>query len=457
MKKKNLYLLLTSLLSISSLEAAEDISTMFSEGKTSGEIRMFYVDREYQGSLGVDTHRNSLTLGGHLKYESDDYYGLSLASAFYTTNRINWFTYDEQDRSLLGAGLKNYSILGEAYVNYDLTDFGSKTAAKLGYQRYDTAMIGSDDARMVPNTFETYKFSNNDVENIKVQIAHVNSIAYGTFSNIYTHDGSSAGKSILAATSGYAARGNATTSSYQNMGEASIGKETDGVSNIEVSFKNKNFNAKLSNDYAWDLYNTLYIDAGANWNCLLNKDIKMSVAGQFIKQDSVGGNYMQYTPMQGDGAIDSIYLAAKVGVAYRGFKTYLAYSKTTSNAAGDSAYSNAILTQFGGMPAYTQGMVTRHQFLAGTDAYKLAASYSFKELEQNIVVSAYYTMFDMDANSGYGIERTASEPGFDIKYTPKMLKDLHVRFRGNFPRRFYESAAGELGWNEYRLITNYNF
>ena len=448
--KKTVALSLASIVAISGLQAAEDLSSMFSEGKASGQIRMFYVDRQYEGSAGNDTHRNAMVIGGHLKYELAAWNGLSAAAAFYTTNQIHWLDYDVQDPSLLGTGLQNYSILGEAYINYDMSRFGTKTNAKLGYQRYDTPMMGSDDARMLPNTFEAYKFTNTDIENVRFQVAQVNSIAYGTFSNIYSGG-------ILGATAGYPVQGNVGTGKYLNMGQAAVGKETDGVTNAMASFKNKNFNAKLSNDYAWDLYNTLYAEAGATWNCLLNDNVHPFVSVQAIKQNSVGDNYMQYSPLGGDGKIDSLYWAAKVGAKYAGLTAYAAYSETTANDAGDASYKNAIITQFGGMPAYTQGMVTRHQFLAGTKAWKAAATYSFKELGTNLSTTVYYASFDVDANSGYGIARTATEPGFDFQYYPEAVKNLQLRLRGNFPRKFAESGAGDTGWNEYRFIANYNF
>ncbi len=110
------------------------------------------------------------------------------------------------------------------------------------------------------------------------------------------------------------------------------------------------------------------------------------------------------------------------------------------------------------MPAYTQGMVTRHQFLAGTKATKVVVAYSFKDLGTNLSAAAYYASYDVDANSGYGVSRTSTEPGFDIKYYPASVKNLQLRFRGNFPRDFAEATPGkDTGWNEYRLIANYNF
>ncbi|MGB6018176.1 MAG: OprD family outer membrane porin, partial [Sulfurimonadaceae bacterium] len=257
--KKTLVLSLASIVAITGLQAAEDLSSMFTEGETSGQIRMFYIDRQYQGGSGADTHRNSLALGGHLKYETAAWNGLSVGAAFYTTNGMHGLDYNVVDPSLLGTGLKSYSILGEAYANIDLSDFGTKTNAKLGYQRFDVPMMGSDDARMLPNTFEAYKFTNNDIENVNFQIAHVDRIAYGTFSNIYN---GLTGSSILASTAGYPSQRGVGTGEYLNMGKAAVGKETDGVTNALVSFNNKSFRAKISNDYAWDLYNTLYADAG---------------------------------------------------------------------------------------------------------------------------------------------------------------------------------------------------
>jgi len=442
--KKSIALSLAAMVGVTGLQAAEDLSSMFSEGKTSGQIRMFYIDRQYQGGSGADTHRNSLAAGGHLKFETAAWKGLSVAASLYTTNGMDAFNYDVVDPTLLGTGLNSYSILGEAYANIDLSDFGTKTSAKLGYQRYDVPMMGSDDARMLPNTFEAYKFANKDIEGMTFQVAHVNRMAYGTFSNVY-------GGGILAATAGYPVNGNAGTGKYHNLGMATVGEETDGVTNAMVSFKNENFRAKISNDFAWDLYNTIYADAGMTFSMF-------SLDAQVIKQNSVGEEYMQSSSLGGTGEIDSLYWAAKVSAKFVGFSGYLAYSQTTANDAGDDAYKNAIISQFGGMPAYTQGMVTRHQFLAGTAAIKAVLAYSFKDLGPNLSAAAYYTSFDMDANSGYGVERTATEPGFDVKYYPGEVKNLQLRFRGNFPRNFAEGPAGnDTGWNEYRLIANYNF
>ena len=442
-----------------------DLGSMFSEGKTSGQIRLFYLNREYQGSAGVTTHRDVTTLGGHLKFETAKLNGFNMGMAYDTVQDLGIEAEDAKEPAMLGNDNKSYSVLGEAYVGYDFDALGSKTKAKIGYQRYDSAMMGSDDVRTIPNTFRAYKFVNKDIAGTTIQIAHVDSVAYGTFANVYlaNTDGTRKNGGLLAATSGYSAV-QSTVGEYHNMGVAAVGKTTAGVTNIEAKYTAKNFHVKISNDYAWDLYNTLYADAGISWNCLLNSNVKPFVKGQVIKQNSVGGEYMKNlaTPLgySNAGSIDSLFMAIKAGVKYAGLTGYVAYSEIGANSATDAVnnpFQNAIVTQFGGMPAFTQGMVERHQFLAGTKATKVAAAYNFKENGLNLSTAVYYTSFDMDANSGYGVARTATEPGFDIKYYPASVKKLQLRFRGNFPRKFHESTAGDLGWNEYRLIANYNF
>ena len=433
------------LLSSVSLQAADDLSSMFSEGKTSGEIRMFYIDREYQGSSGADTHRNSTAVGGNIKFETADYKGLSFGTALYTTNEIPLLNYDDVDPTLLGVNDKSYSILGEAYLQYKYEN----TTFKGGRQKLNTPMAGADDARMLPNMFEAYLLINSDIPNTTLIAGHVSKFAQGTFGRVYDA-ASSPANSILSATSGYSAFDSRNqVGDFVNMGTYSVGQSTNGVSVASASYKNGNFNAQVWDYFAHDIVNIIYADAGISWNCLLSDSIKPYASVQLINESDIGNSYA--------GSLSGMYWSAKVGAKYENFNAYVAYSQTSQNDAGEAASENAIITVWGGMPAYTQGMVTRHQFLAGTKATKVVASYNFKDMGANVSAAAYYASFDMDANSGYGIARTATEPGFDIKYKPESVKNLQLRLRGNFPRSFAEGATGDTGWNEHRLIANYNF
>ena len=433
------------LLSSVSVQAADDLSSMFSEGKASGEIRMFYIDREYQGSSGADTHRNSTAVGGNLKLETADYKGLSFGTALYTTNEIPVLNYTNIDPTLLGVNNKSYSILGEAYLQYKYEN----TIFKGGRQKLNTPMAGADDARMLPNMFEAYLLINSDIPNTTLIAGHVSKFAQGTFGRVYDA-ASSPANSILSATAGYSAVDSRNqVGDFVNAGTYAVGQSTDGVSVASASYKNGKFNAQVWDYFAHDIVNIIYADASISWNCLLTDSIKPYASVQLINESDIGDSYA--------GSLGGMYWGAKIGAKYENFNAYVAYSQASENDAGDAASENAIISVWGGMPAYTQGMVTRHQFLAGTKATKVAASYDFKDMGANVSAAAYYVSFDMDANSGYGIARTATEPGFDIKYKPATVKNLQLRLRGNFPRSFAEGATGDTGWNEYRVIANYTF
>ncbi len=428
--------LTVGLLSSVNVNAAEDLSSMFSEGKASGQIRAFYINRDDNTKLD---NQVATVIGGNLKFETAEYKGLSFGTAFYSTNRI----LSELERDVVGPNttlLKNdgssYSILGEAYLQYKYEN----TAFKAGRQKLDTPMAGSDDARMLRNLFEAYVLSNTDIENTTLIAAHVTKFAPGTFANAYNGG-------IVGATAGYTAiAGN--TAKYQgeftNMGTWAIGQETDGVSTVGAIYKNNYATIQAWDYYGYDILNAVYLQADVKWKCLLSDAVKPFAAVQFIKEDGVG------TYMTKD--VDSMYWGAKFGAAIGGFKAYVAYSQQSEANAGD-ALNKSTITPWGGMPAFTQGMVTRHMFLAGTKASKVAATYDFKDNGVDLSVTAYYASFDMDDNSGYGTARTTNEPGFDIIYKPVLVKNLNLRLRGNFPTEF----GNNRDWDEYRFIANYNF
>ena len=444
------------LLSSVSLNAADDLESMFKDGKVSGQIRMFYIDREYQGGSGADTHRDATAIGGHLKFVTDDYKGLNLGAAFYTTNQVDLNQHGTEDPSLLGSKNESYSVLGEAYVEYKL----SNTALKGGRLKYSSPMMGADDARMLPNLFEAYVITNKDIANTTISISHVTKFSQGSFGRVYQAN-KNAANAILASTAGYSAINSDPVDSgkFEDMGTYSVGKSTSGVTVGSISYKDDNFQVNLYDYYASDIMNTIYVDASYK---ITSGDFKPFISAQVIKQDDIGDAFINKGKgFSGDGSIDSLFIAGKIGAKIAGFTTYIAYSETSDNTANEKAaggYANAIISMWGGMPAYTQGMVTRHMFLAGTKATKVVGSYSFKEQGVNLSATAYYASFDMDKNSGYGVARTAYEPGFDIKYSPSAVKNLQLRFRGNFPRNFYDGGNNtDTGWNEYRLIANYNF
>lgn len=407
------------------------LADAFANGKVSGQIRAFYITRDRSGAAGdLQTDRDALAAGGHLKYETAPYHGFTLGTAFYTTNAIlglNKSGDDERNPTLFGEDKKGYSILGEIYLNYKT----GNTNIKVGRQKLNTPLAGADDARMLPNLFEAAVVSNTDIADTTLIGAHITKFAAGTFSNAY-------GSNALSLHSGYGL--NNISGEFLNAGEYAVGEDTDGVTAIAAIYTGID-GVKLQawDYYAHDILNAVYLQADASWNCLVSDSVKPFASAQYITQSEVGDAFA--------GDVDSQYWGVKAGAGVGNFKGYVAYSATDDS---DGATNGGIITPWGGMPAFTQGMVTRHQFFADTTTTKVAGTYNFKDL--GLKATGYYAKYDVGAaNAVTGTAFEAEEAGFDFIY--QASKELQLRFRGNFPTDFVPG----LDWTEYRFIANYNF
>ncbi|MDO9207119.1 MAG: OprD family outer membrane porin [Sulfuricurvum sp.] len=425
---------------VMNVSAADDLASMFKEGKASGQIRAFYIDRsiDYSGAT-ADYSRDGLSLGGKLGYETGTLSGFSMGAMFYTTNKLDSKSAvaKENDATLFDSTTSSgYSTVGQAYLQYKV----GNTAVKFGRQELNTPLAGGDDARMLPNTFEALVVSNNDVKDLTLIGAHVSKINYGTFANAYAGG-------ELALTAGYGAVTTGYRSGhFQDMGMAAIGKDTDGVTAAAAIYKGlPNTTLQLWDYYAHDILNAIYAQGDVTWGCLLNPDIKMTGSAQLISESDVGASLAN--------EVDSLYVGVQLAAKYGNVNGAVAYSQNSESDT--AAIKGGTITPWGGMPAFTQGMVTRHQFMTGTEAWKVSGGYNFKDMGANVTASAYYASFDVGSKSTYTVGKTI-EPGFDVIWTPEAVKNLQLRLRGNFPDKF-KNAAEDTSWDEYRFIANYNF
>lgn len=431
MKRFTLSIALSSLI-LSQTLATDSLSKAMKSGKVTGEVRAFYIDRTYSGS--TDNNRNAFALGGNLGYESGSYHGFSVGAKAYTTNGLGINSEKnskDTDPSLFGDNYDSYSTLGEAYLQYSI----SNTTVKVGRQKLATPLAGTDDARMLPNLFEAALLINKDIQNTTLIGAHVTKMGVGTFANVY-----GAG-SMLSLQSGYGLGYKLGTSGkFADMGEIALGSgtDTDGVTALAGIYSNAGLTLQLWDYYAHDILNAIYLEGKYSTKF---RDIGLNVAGQYINQSEVGDELAK--------AVDVNYFGAKIGASYGMLSGYFAYSSTSDDK--DTVTNGGVITPWGGMPAYTQGMVTRHQFFADTDAMKGAVK--IKPIDE-LSLALYYVEFDIGKSNTYKPDTknwTATEAGFDAIY--QASKKLKLRFRGNFPSEF----APNLDWSEYRLIAYYNF
>ena len=403
-----------------------------STGTVSGQLRSFYLDRTYSGIL--ENNRNSLAFGGWIGYDTAIWNGLSAGVKFYAVENAKIhgspITSANYDPALFGGEFDDYGFIGEAYLNYEM----GNTNLKVGRQKLNTPLAGADDARILPNLFEAAVLSNTDIADTTLILAHVTRETVGTFGNVY-------GKaSALSLQSGYGlGYKEGTSGQFADMGVIALGAgtDTDGVTTGAIIYKGiEGLNLQAWNYYAHDILNAIYLQADY-------KIFAVKLSAQYINESDVGDALA--------GTVDSNYWAVKAGTSFGDLSGYVAYSQTGDS---DGAMNGGIITPWGGMPAFTQGMVTRHMFFADTATTKVAATYNLKELTGlNLKATGYYVSFDIGSSNTYkpGVAWTADEAGFDVKY--QATKNLNLRVRGNFPTDF----APGLDWAEYRFIANYNF
>lgn len=422
-------------------------------GVVSGEFRLFYIQRDrYYRDSSTDYTESAFAAGGNLGYEKKDYgiEGLSTGVRFYTTQPVGEQGDTKGDHRINITHFKNadeqgYSILGEAFINYA----ASNTNVKVGRQALNTPLAGGDDARMLPTLFEAAVVSNSDITNTTLIAAHVGKVAYGTFSNVYANGMTQTpGNMALTTAGGYGL--NREVGQFQNMGDAAIGEDTGGVDAVAFIYNDKDMGLKLQAwDYiATDILNAIY--AEANYDLKLG-DNKLFFGAQYISETETGDNLIEDATAGTEDKINATYSAFKIGGKFGPVTAFVATSQTDSDT--DAIFNGGIITPWGGMPAYTQGMVTRHMFFADTKANKVAATYKEGKLSATLA----YMSFDVGKDNGYSAnyDWTATETLADIIYM--MEKNLMLRYRLNMPRNFFESATNDVGWDEHRFILSYKF
>ncbi|MDY0116179.1 MAG: hypothetical protein RBR59_01215 [Sulfurimonadaceae bacterium] len=137
---------------------ANDFSEMFSDAKTSGQIRLGY-GIEKTKEIGKE-NKSATAVGGQLKFETASLMGISFGAAMYTSHYISELSgkkneeVEEQNKFYgeMASEKNSYTEFAEAYVNFSHEGFNFRG----GRQLIDTPLAGSDDIRMTPHTFEAY-------------------------------------------------------------------------------------------------------------------------------------------------------------------------------------------------------------------------------------------------------------------------------------------------------------
>lgn len=430
--------------------AADDLASAFKDGKASGQIRAFYINRDYdkRNESATLKDRAAFAIGGKLGFETAPLYGVSAGATFYTTNGLGLKNNDivKVDPTLFATGTNKPDItyLGQAYIQATM----GKTTAKIGRQELNTPLAGMDDARMLPNLFEAAVVTNKDVPDTTVIGAVVTRMAAGTFANGYAITGAGLN---LALQSGYGA--GKDTGKFVTMSKAALGDGVDNRSVYAVALINNSFKGltlQAWDYYADDILNAIYAQADYKFNL----GVDMVASYQFWNENGIGD---QMIKKAGLGSVKGMLNAVKLAVTpVKGANVYGAYSKTEQQKGTGTTLNGGMITPWGGTPGFVQGTVTRLGYTAGATAWKVGGSY---DIIPNLNAHASFAQFNTSSNALYSTGNAthkASETDIDITYKPASIKNLELKLRAIYARDFVANAGGQ-DFNEYRVIANYNF
>ncbi len=140
---------------------AQEVSSETSEGVFSGLFRMGYISINPNNAESAQ----GSAIGGELSYSSASWNGISATGSLYTTQKL----FNDPNGGFFSSEGESYSILGQAYAQVNL----ASTEIKIGRFAFDSPHAGTDDVRMIPNTFSGILVSNTDLTDTTVYLAHL--------------------------------------------------------------------------------------------------------------------------------------------------------------------------------------------------------------------------------------------------------------------------------------------
>lgn len=139
--------------------AADNLKEMFTQGKVKGEISLLHFTRDFKSGTA---DKQDLALGGALYYKTDAFKGISLGTAFGTTNGIG--DYDDKGfyYGLTAPVHENVTRLQEYYVQGDYFN----TTVKVGAQELNTPFLNIHPIRMIHRSYRGVSIVNKSVDNL---------------------------------------------------------------------------------------------------------------------------------------------------------------------------------------------------------------------------------------------------------------------------------------------------
>jgi len=446
---------LLSTLLLSSLQAADDFKSWFSDGVASGNVKYYYIETDKDNGAGTTTSAHANSVGGQLSYKTANLYGLELGATAMSTNPFA--LPNSVDTSIIGRdnGVRSgqgpsgqiaqqgFTVLGEAYIKYSRDFFN----IWYGRQVLRTPLIDAKEVRMLPSAVQGTMAKAAFENGITIEAGYLDRFKQRTsneFVNIIKHALGANTQAVTGSNAGY-------------------------VAPISVSYDANGVTAHLYDYYAADFMNSVFGDVV--FKNKLDENMEYSVGAQIIKQDSIGTadtNLAQAGSLTGGQKIDVTSFGLKGSFNYNESGLYAAYTNVSRN---NNAHDSMVLP-WDGTPLYTN-MITSNDlfqsnygkalnadsaYIGGTQGLKLAYSqgFDFSGVEGFMTTLAWAQY----SNSRTGFDKNQQDINAVIQY--KYDKELTVQLKGIWVDN--NTGVNELGvvtqldsLTQYRVIANYKF
>lgn len=448
----------------------DSFGEIFTNGDVYGRLRSnnFWYDFDAADTPTAQDH-DKFSVGGNLTYKTAFFHGFGATAGFYgavalgadNVEGITNYTKTAKDlfRTRADGTEANIGVFAIGYGEYKT----QHNDLMIGRQIVDSILLSSNDAKMIPNTFQGAVLENSNIPDTKLRIGYLMSQKLRDHQNFH---------SIIA----YAKRDeNDDGSSNQGLTPFLISKYGADVNPemVLISAENKSIrNLKLTGEYI-DIngfFSTII--AEANYMIPLNNGWKMTPGFRYLEQDDdgagiIGGaaisgkfkdnysstNHLNYTE---PNSVDGHLWAARIVLDKGPFTLMGGYSTVADK--GD------IIAPWRGFPTggYTRAMAQTN-WLANTDSWMVATTYDFDKGQRipGLLCSASFSHINIDDSKTAAASIASTDRNiiyFDAIQTLKSLPNSEFKFRfANVDAITNLNTGVNDSYSEYRFEINYLF
>ena len=450
MKKSLLSLVAASILAVPVMAEEVKVKKDPKAASFTGMFKLMHiVDGAYTGTTSPDNKFDPSTGSAALinvKYKTKTTNNLSAVMNHYTLVDTGLTDYDgiTAGTQKLASGMfieasgteqaPEFSILGEAYLNY-----GAKTSkAKVGRQLFKTPLTKIKFSTL-PSFFNGLSYTNTASKDLKISAAHMTQMAMGARS---LADSKLIGENT--GTAGAVKSGLLQQGVFLNMAEVAgvDSTNTAGMTVLGADYTGmKGLNLKVWDYYIDGMANNAYLEATYKYG--LSKSLKLVVGGQYLTQ-AYDATAVGVTT----GTSNFSMMGAKLGIK--------SPKKFSFCAAMNQSSGDAFVNVWGADPGYTSTIFSRNEYRKNVTAMKYSASYTIAKGFKLMVAHANYGKSEtVGGLTSTSATNDATETDIVVVYKPN--KEWMFKLFNAQRTSEYEKGGFDWSQNHTRFVGTYKF